>query len=155
MTIKEQATPRVLSLSEVAATLGMKRPNVAKFLARRGVEPAIEKAQGYFWWAADIERVKQEREADTDRIAADRRRSETARRGPGEQAPPTPPELAKLGVSQKRLLGELMRRPVKPAVEADRFALRRLRGRGLVAVVEGEPGTWALTPDGRRLAAFL
>ena len=150
-----EARPRVLSLSEVAARLNMKRPNVAKFLARRGIEPAFEKAQGYFWWEADIARVKAERETDPDRMEADARRRESALRGRDGRTPPPPPELARLGASQRRLLGELVRRPVRPEVEADRFALRRLRQRGLAVTVDGEPGTWALTADGRKLAGHL
>jgi hypothetical protein len=39
---------------EAADLLHMKRSNVAKFLARRGVNPAFSKAQGYFWWESDI-----------------------------------------------------------------------------------------------------
>lgn len=147
--------PRVLSLSEVAERLNMKRPNVAKFLARRGVSPAFEKAQGYFWWEADIERVKAEREADERRMAADAKRRESAVRGRRVERDPVPPELARLGSTQKRLLGELLRRPVKPEVESDRFALRRLRGRGLVVTLDDAPGTFALTDEGRSLAGQL
>ena len=42
----EHETPRVLSLSEVAERLKMKRPNVAKHLKRHGITPAFAKAQG-------------------------------------------------------------------------------------------------------------
>lgn len=147
--------PRVLSLSEVADRLNMKRPNVAKFLARREVEPAFSKAQGYFWWESDIERVRLEREADATKMDADCRRRESALGGRAEPVAPLPPELARLGESQKRLAAELLRRPVRPAIEADRFALRRLRGRGLAERVEGEPGLWTATALLRRLAEFL
>lgn len=157
MTIKANEPPRLLSLSEVADVLHMKRPNVAKFLARRGVQPAYAKAQGYFWNADDIERVKAEREQDEARMAADRKRraSAVARQAGEVESEPPPPELARLGPTQRRLLGELARRPVKPEVEADRFALRRLRQRGLARDVADAAGTFALTDDGARLAGLL
>jgi hypothetical protein len=143
---------RVLSLSESAERLRMKRPNVAKFLARRGVEPAFSKAQGYFWWEDEIERVKAEREADATRMAADerRRRSALARRGEaGHETPP--PELPRLGATQRGVLVEMLRRPVEPTDEV-RFALRRLAQRGLAERVPGER-LFTLTGEGRRVAA--
>jgi predicted DNA-binding transcriptional regulator AlpA len=147
---------RVLSLSEVAERLRMKRPNVAKFLARRGVEPAFPKAQGYFWWESDVERVKAEREADPDRMAADarRRRTAVARAGGEADQEETPPEVDvnRLGITQQLLLQEMLRRPVPPDGNTARSALRRLALRGLAERVPGER-VYQLTPLGRRAAA--
>lgn len=148
--------PRVLSLSEAAEVLHMKRPNVAKFLARRGVSPAIEKASGYFWWEADILRVKAEREADERRMGSDRRRraSALARAAGGEAGREMPPpEIPRLGRTQRDLLTSMLRRPVVPTVDGpERFALRRLAQRGLATPIEGERG-FTLTDEGRRVAA--
>lgn len=152
---KPEGVPRVLSLSEAASRLNMKRSNVAKFLARRSVEPAFAKAQGYFWWEADIERVKAEREADKARMKADAKRRRAALKRTGE-VPVTvpPPELARLGERQKLMLGELLRHPVAPGDDATRLALRRLRDRGLVEKVQGT-GTYQLTTTGREAAVQL
>jgi hypothetical protein len=147
---------RVLSLSECAERLRMKRSNVAKFLARRGVEPAFPKAQGYFWWASDIERVKAEREADERRMTADEKRRHAALHGRAEaRAEPPPPELRRIGATQRAVLSELLRRPVRPETDAERLALRRLRERGLVESVPGERGVYQLNTVGRAAAVRL
>lgn len=151
---KAQEMPRVLSLSEAAERLRMKRPNVAKFLSRRGVEPAFTKAQGYFWWEADIDRVKAEREADAVRMAADAKRRLAAIHG-GVQREPVPPELARLGATQRELLTTMLRRPGTVTDESSRAALRRLRERGLVEPVRGENGTFQLTAKARPLVSQL
>lgn len=146
-----QELPRVLSLSEAAERLNMKPPNVAKFLARRGVEPAFAKAQGYFWNEADIDRVKGEREADEARMAADERRRQAALEGaaPREEREPKP----RVGGHQAELLTTLMSKPIAPSSNAERLALRRLRLRGLVTA---EPnGPFQLTDAGRELAGRL
>lgn len=156
MTTEPQTTPRVLSLSEAAERLRMKRSNTAKFLARRGIAPAFSKAQGYFWWEADIERVKAEREADKVRMAADERRRLAANRGRAELARrPVPPELARLGHTQRALLSELLRHPVHQETDATRLAIRRLHARGLVEGVDGANGTYQLTTSGRVAAGKL
>jgi hypothetical protein len=154
VTIKAQETPRVLSLSEAADLLRMKRSNVAKFLARRGVNPAFTKAQGYFWWEADILRVKEEREADTERMAADEKRRRAAVEG-GIHREPVPPEIARLGRTQRDLLQSMLRRPTTAASDKERLALRRLVSRGLVEPVPGERGVHQLTSTARALAAQL
>jgi hypothetical protein len=163
MTMTDQATTmrdriadgeRVVSLSEAAELLRMKRPNVAKFLARRGVEPAFAKAQGYFWWLADVERAKAEREADEERMAVDARRRETAIHGRPPEPPPPPPELSRLGETQRELALILLRHPVPYPKDARRFALRRLRQRGLAVQVPGEE-TWQATPRLREIAGWL
>lgn len=154
MTIKAQAPPRVLSLSEAADRLHMKRSNVAKFLARRGVTPAFSKAQGYFWWESDIVRVKEEREADEKRMAADEKRRRAAVEG-GVKREPIPPELSRLGATQRDLLSTMLRRPYSPANDAERLALRRLASRGLAEPVPGERGAHQLTATARGLAARL
>jgi hypothetical protein len=142
-----------LSLSQCAEILHMKRPNVAKFLARRGIEPAVAKAQGYFWWSGDVERVKSEREADDRRMDADRRRRETAlARRHGEPVEPMP-EIVRLGGTQRTLMEEMLRRPVHQT-DTTRFALLRLRKRGYCDRI-GEDGTWALTAQGREVAGNL
>lgn len=146
--------PRVLSLSEAADRLRMKRSNVAKFLGRRGVQPAFTKAQGYFWWEADIERVKAEREADTRRMAADEKRRRAAVEG-GVKREPIPPELSRLGATQRNLLQTMLRRPCTAGSDAERLAIRRLRSRGLVEPVPGERGAHQLTDTARGLVAQL
>lgn len=151
----QEAPPRVLSLSEAAERLNMKRSNVAKFLARRNVQPAFAKAQGYFYWEDDIDRVKREREADTRRMAADNKRRRAAL-GSGEiRSEPVPPELSRLGATQRALLGELLRRPVRPDTDAKRLALRRLAERGLAGPMPDTPGTYLITPTGRSAAGRL
>lgn len=151
--VKEE---RPLSLSEVAEILHMKRPNVAKFLARRGVEPAFAKAQGFFWWESDILKVKAEREADEERMAADaqRRRSAQARvRGEVPAEPPRPE--VRLGERQTAVMLQLLRRPVAPTDEV-RFSLLRLAKRGLVERFEVDGvRRYRLTDEGRRVAGSL
>jgi hypothetical protein len=151
------AGERVLSLSEAADLLHMKRSNTGKFLRRRGVEPAFPKAQGYFYWAADIERVKAEREANEERMAADARRRESAlnrTRGEVNTGPP-PPEVERLGPAQRAVLSELVRKPL-PVTGENRFTIHRLRQRGLVDYVPGAtPRTAQLTAEGGRLAGWL
>lgn len=149
---------RVLSLSEAAERLRMKRSNAGKFLARRGVRPAFPKAQGYFYWLADIERVKAEREANRGQMAADARRRESALRGPVAEVerPRVPPEVAHLGAAQRVLLSELVRHPVAYPQDSRRFALLRLVRRGLAEELTGEAGrVFALTDRGRELAGWL
>lgn len=154
MTMSAPDVPRVLSLSEAADVLHMKRSNVAKFLARRGVVPAFTKAQGYFWWEADIQRVKAEREADTTKMAADAKRRHAAVHG-GIERKVIPPELARLGATQRMLLTTMLRRPGVATSDAERLALRRLRERGLVEPVEGERGTFQLVGRVRPLVSQL
>lgn len=151
MTTEE--TPRVLSLSEAADRLRMKRSNVAKFLARREVQPAFSKAQGYFWWEADIERVKAEREADEKRMAADERRRRAAVEG-GVQREPVPQEIARLGSTQRDLLLTMLRRPYATNGDAERLAMRRLVSRGLAEPVPGERA-FQLTARARPLVGQL
>jgi hypothetical protein len=145
---------RPLSLSECATLLNMRRPNVAKFLARRNVEPAFPKASGYFWWESDVKRVKEERESDPARMAADERRRESARRrAAGEVAPvEEPEEQVRLGKTQRDLMLTMLRRPVEQT-DANRFSLLRLRKRGYCERIES--GRWALTSEGRRVAAGI
>jgi hypothetical protein len=148
------AEERVVSLSEAAEILRMKRPNVAKFLARRGIEPAFPKAQGYFWWFADVDRARQERESDEAKMAADRQRRASAVNGPPARSEPPPAEVAKLGPVERAVLSELLRRPIPYPKDSRRFALRRLRQRGLVVQVPAEK-TWQLSPRGRELASWV
>jgi hypothetical protein len=152
-------TPRrVLSLAEVADRLDMKRPNVAKFLARHGIEPAFAKASGYLWFEEDIERIKAQREADAERLAADQRRREAALRrnqNTVEPAPVPPAAAIRLGRTQREVLERLAQRPVRAENDAVRLAMRRLRERHLVAAVPGERGLYALTDEGRSAAAAL
>jgi len=145
---------RVVSLSEAADLLRMKRPNVAKFLARRGVEYAFPKAQGYFWWESDILRVKAEREADKARMAADEQRRSSALHGRPPEPERRPPELAHLGETQRELALVLLRHPVPYPKDSRRFALRRLRQRGLVEEVPAE-SVWQATPRLREIASWL
>ena len=152
--MRVEAGERVVSLSEAADLLHMKRSNTAKFLARRGVEPAFPKAQGYFWWLADVERAKAEREADEARMAADRQRRETALNGPPPRPEQRPPELAHLGRAQRDLALVLLRHPIPYPKDASRFALRRLRQRGLVEPVPGAE-TWQATARLREIAGWL
>lgn len=148
---------RVLSLAEVAERLDMKRPNVAKYLARHGIEPAFAKASGYLWHEADIERIKAEREANAEKLAADQRRREGALRNvDGNNAAPVPPAAAlRLGRTQREVLARLAERPVRAENDAVRLALRRLRERGLVSAVPGERGLYGLTDEGRSAASAL
>lgn len=147
--------PRVLSLSEVAERLNMKRPNVAKFLLRRGIMPQFTKASGYFWNEVTIDAVKAEREADEARMAADDRRREGALVGARPRVR-RPPELVRLGATQRDLLDRLAERPVHGTNDSDRLALRRLRERGLVEPVpNARRGTYQLTAKGRGAAAKL
>lgn len=143
--------PRVLSLSEAAERLNMKPPNVAKFLARREVKPALAKAQGYFWLESDIERVKGEREADEARMAADERRRRAALEGAAPREPREP--KPRVGGHQADLLTTLLSKPVTPGSNAERLALRRLRLRGLVEAADD--GAFQLTDAGRELAGRL
>jgi hypothetical protein len=145
---------RVVSLSEAADLLSMKRSNTAKFLARRGVEPAFPKAQGYFWWLADVERAKAEREQNKARMAADAQRRDSALNGRPPDPDPPPPELARLGSAQRDLALVLLRHPVEYPKDARRFALRRLRQRGLVEPVPGA-STWQATARLREIASWL
>lgn len=154
MTIKEQEPARVLSLSEAADRLHMKRSNVAKFLARRGVKPAFSKAQGYFWLESDIAHVKREREADKERMAADEKRRRAAIEG-GQRREPVPPEISRLGRTQRDLLLAMLRRPVTPDNDAERLAMRRLVQRGLAERIDGEGGAHQPTNTARTLAAQL
>jgi hypothetical protein len=149
------AGERVLSLSEAADVLRMKRSNTAKFLARRGIEPAFPKAQGYFWWEVDVERARDEREADKARMAADARRRDSAIHGRPPQEPPPPPELARLGAAQREILSELVRHPIPNPKDARRFALRRLAQRGLAERLPDDDGVYVLTKRGRGLAGHL
>ena len=147
-------TPRVLSLSEVAERLSMKRPNVAKHLTRHGIAPAFAKAQGYFWWEADIEKHRKEREANKKKMAADaaRRRSALRNRGLAENgAGPN------LGPTERELLAALRQRPMQPDNDRVRSGLRRLRLRGYVSRVPGMAAEhwYELTPEGRTVAGRL
>jgi hypothetical protein len=148
-------TERVLSLSESADILNMKRSNTAKFLARRNVRPKFQKAQGSFWLEADILRVKAEREADPDRMAADERRRRAALRRAG-QDPDWVTLPVRVGRTQREVLAGLLRRPlvVVSAPEADRMAARRLMSRGFVEAVP-EEGVVVLTDAGREIARLL
>lgn len=147
--------PRVLSLAEVAERLNMKRPNVAKYLARHGIRPAFAKASGYLWHEADIERIKAQREADEAKLAADERRREAALRNSDGTAAPVPPQAAlRLGRTQREVMERLAQRPVRPENDAVRLALRRLRERDLVEAA-GERGLYQLTDEGRDVAAAL
>jgi hypothetical protein len=150
---------RVLSLSEIADLMDMKRPNVAKWLARKGIQPKFAKAQGYFWDADEVERAKAEREADEELMAVNARRRAAAL---GNPLPPperpvstTPPEAARLGPRQKELLLEMEQRPGVPVDDARRLVLRRLRLRGLVEAVPGERKLYQLTDAGRRAVEVL
>lgn len=150
----DEEPPEVLSNNQVAARLQMKRPNVSKFLMRRGIRPAAKKAHGYFWSVEDVERVKVEREADEAQMAADRKRRETAlRRQGGEPEPEVHPAAARLGERQQAVLRALRERPLKSTNEATRAAFRRLSERGLVHQIE--EGAWALTILGQDVAATL
>lgn len=148
---------RVLQLSEIAVRLEMKRSNVAKFLARRGVRPIIAKSSGYLWREEDIERVKAEREADAERMDADRRRRESAvRRVDGQPGPPVEHVPGpRLGRTQRDLVEELTERPRTATGESRRHAMRRLRFRGLVEAVPGERNLYQLTDSGREIAGQL
>lgn len=150
-------TPRVLTLSETADRLNMKRSNVAKFLARRGVQRAFAKRVGYFWYEDAIDQVKAEREADEERMAADERRRESAlRRADGQPAPePVRTPSVRLGRTQRDLMEELRERPARPSNDARRLALRRLRERGLVENTPGERGLYQLTDSGLEVAGQL
>jgi hypothetical protein len=171
-----EAGERLLSLSEVAAILKMKRPNTAKFLVRRGIKPAMEKASGYFWWEADILRVKKEREADTERMASDaKRRAAALRRINGEaatesqhqemvdaltavdgRAADAAAKPVRLGKTQKAVLLELLRHPITDPDDSQRLALRRLKPLGYVESMDdatGKKKVWVLTDEGRREAA--
>src|SRR4051812_5021381 len=106
----EPELPEVLSLSQVADRLSMKRSNVTKFLTRRGIRPAIKKAAGYFWRAEEIERVKAEREADTRQMEADRRRRESALNPAAREEEPKVPGGERLGDRQKAVLRALLNR---------------------------------------------
>jgi hypothetical protein len=146
--------PRVLTLAEVATRLNMSRSNVAKFLARRDVSPWLKKAQGYFWREEDIERVKAEREADPERMAADERRRQAALRGPAPKPERLP--VPRLGPTQKAVLKAMRERPGSSGDgDATRMALMRMRERGLVEAVEGERGLYSLTPLGLEVAGKL
>lgn len=155
MTAGTQGLPRVLSLSEVAERLGMKPPNVAKFLARRGIEPVLAKAQGYFWAEDAIERVKAEREADEARMAADARRRKAALEGPAEREPREP--KPRVGGRQAELLEAMLRRPISADDNATRLAIRRLRLRGFVKATRTANGgaVYQLTEAGREVAGRL
>lgn len=156
MTSQQADPPEVLSLSQVADRLGMKRPNVSKFLTRRGVRPYLKKASGYFWRADEIDRVKAEREADERQMAADRQRRDSALRRSGREPEPTVhPGAERLGDRQKAVLRALASRPLKSDGEAMRAAFRRLSERGLVEPVRGEQGVFALTSKGQEVAASL
>lgn len=159
MTQPDTTTPdRVLSLSEVADLLDMKRPNVAKYLARKGIRPKFAKAQGYFWDAAEVERVKAEREADEELMAVNARRRAAALGNPlppPERPVPRAPEAARLGPRQRELLLEMEQRPGTPIDDARRLVLRRLRLRGLVEPVPGERKLYQLTEAGRRAVEVL
>jgi hypothetical protein len=150
---------RVLSLSEVAELMDMKRPNVAKYLARKGIRPKFVKAQGYLWDAAQIERLKAEREADAELMAAnERRRASALGLAPPPRDEPGParlPEAARLGPRQKELLLWLESRPAAPVDDKRRLVLRRLRLRGLVEPVPGERKLYQLTELGMRIAGEL
>lgn len=145
--------PRVLSLAEVAERLDMKRPNVAKYLARHGITPAFAKASGYLWHEADIERIKAQREADEAKLAADQRRREGALRNNTATVPPQ--ASLRLGRTQREVLERLAQRPVRPENDAVRLAMRRLRERHLVEGAPGERGLYQLTTEGRAAAAAL
>ena len=162
---EEEGTPReriasgeqVLSLSQIGDRLAMKRSNVAKFLARRGILPAFPKAQGYFWWESDIEAVRKEREADEEKMSADekRRRAALAR---VDGKPRRDAKLPKgIGPTQATLLRELMARPRVPATRAEGEAFRRLKARGLANFILDGDGrrVWRLTPAGFRVASRL
>jgi hypothetical protein len=162
MTQPEPTTPeppeRVLSLSEVADLMDMKRPNVAKYLARKGIRPKFAKAQGYLWSAAEVERAKAEREADESLMAANERRRASALGMPTPAPEPPirrPPEAARLGPKQRELLVEMEQRPGIPVSDARRLVLRRLRLRGLVEMVPGERRLFQLTETGRRVVDSL
>jgi len=152
VSVDTEAPERVYSLAEIADLLNMKRSNVAKFLARRGVQPKFAKAQGYLYDAAAIEHVKAEREGDAERMAADERRRQAALHGP--LRPPRPP-MPRLGATQRQVLEHLRARPGHYENDAVRLALMRLRTRGYAEPVPGERGLWRLTPEGLDLAGRL
>jgi len=104
--------------------------------------------------AAERRREKAEREADEEKMRADRQRRESALNGRPEPAPSRPPELAHLGKAQRDLALVLLRHPIPYPKDASRFALRRLRQRGLVEPVPGEE-TWQATARLREIAGWL
>jgi hypothetical protein len=147
---------KLLSLSEIATVMRMKKANVARYLARHGIDPAMAKAAGYWWWESDILRVKAEREADTKQMASNERRRESAVKGE-QQNGGLPAKYWRLGAAQRKQLVELLRRPVSPTIEAHRLALRRLEPWGLVESEQDvDKVTWySLTDEGRKVAALL
>lgn len=145
---------RVVSLSEAAAILGMKRPNTAKFLARRKIRPAFPKAQGYFYWLSEIEEAKRQRDADKAKLEADARRRSSALHGPPPAPVAPPPEVARMGDRQREVARVLLRHPIPYPKDPSRFALRRLRLRGLAEQVPGEDA-WQATDRLRELAEWL
>jgi hypothetical protein len=147
---------RLLSLSEIATVLHQKKSNVAKFLARRNVDPAMKKAAGYWWWQSDILRVKAERDANTAQMASNERRRQSAVKGE-QQNGGLPAKYWRLGAAQRKQLVELLVHPVSPKIESHRLALRRLEPWGLVESEQDvDRVTWySLTDEGRRVAALL
>lgn len=143
----------VMSLTKAAVLLRMKRTNVAKFLHRRGIEPAFPKEQGYFYWTDDIMRAKEEREADTARMAADEKRRQSALRRQGVRNGPVPKSISRMGRTQREMLATLLVRTIVPSTDSERLALQRIAQRGLAERIEG--GAYALTTAGREAAAAL
>lgn len=140
--------PRVLSLTESAARLRMKPSNVAKYLARHGVQPYIVKAQGYFWREEDIEAMVAQRDA----TEPDTERKRRAARDGGQPRPQGTPRV-RLGPHQRDLMLTMLRRPQTVTDNATRLALRRLRMRGLVE--QTEPQVFTLTDAGREAVVDL
>ena len=148
--------PRLLNLVEVGERLNMKKSNVAKFLARRGIEPSYTKAQGNLWREDVIEAVKAEREADAERMAADEKRRTAALRNVNGSATVEAEESStiRLGPTEREVLELLLERP-QLTTNRHRNAARRLRLRGLVERVAGEQQTYRLTGRGLEEAGKL
>ena len=149
----EPPTPkRVMTLTEIADYLDMRRSNVRKFLERRDIHPAFEKRSGSLWDAEDIKRVKRERDGD-ERRQHDEVRRATALETAARRAQ-MDPDIERMGRSMKNeLLRLYLYRRVTTDVPAEVAALRRLKARGFVRTWPGN--VYGLTTLGRRAARKL
>jgi hypothetical protein len=97
--------------------------------------------------------VKEEREADTERMAADEKRRRAADRRRSSTASRSHRRFSRLGRTQRDLLQTMLRRPVAASSTRSGWRCAGSCSRGLAERIDGEGGSHRLTDTARSLVA--
>jgi hypothetical protein len=155
--------PEMMGVTAAASYLEMSKPNLRKFLDRRGVHPTVLSPRP-LWDRRDLERVRSEYLADRVKVEADIRRRNSALGILTEGLEDGVPSVAvRIGPTQRGILTELFLEscPLVPrdfeirqvaSENESKQALLRLRDRGFVELGDGG---FVLTDLGREAAGSL